>query len=203
MRKFFHLIVGISSAVVGFLFLLAFLVPAVTYKGSSTSTTNVSLFSLLSPTTYSSSSSSGLIATSTDYLRCVLFMIVCLMGLVLFCAGKSSLVRLIGVGIAYSVGTFSCYFYGYLKKSLATLTSGTYETPGLVIFLIFAILLLIVASVVIFDEFFGEKIENSLKNQSQSSSLEDKLLSLKSLLDKGLITQEEYDAKRKAVLDEK
>ena len=83
--------------------------------------------------------------------------------------------------------------------------SSAYEdlsVPGIIILFIATIGAMIISAIDIFVTFYYEKLVTSLSANANHNNTLDMLEENKNMLDKGLITQEEYDARRSKILGE-
>lgn len=192
-RKILHVVFDSFAALLGLLFLLSYVVPFL--QSGSTS------YYLLTFGAVSISSSS----IGGNFFYSILIAILTILGLFFLVMKDSNLLH--DIGIAFSLGdAFYAFALHHEVKALLSSSSSSSSTnvqhPGEVIYFIYAILVLVLALAVLLDDLFGEQLFARLES-SKRPSKESRLIELKSMLDKQLITSEEFEAKRKEILDEK
>lgn len=69
------------------------------------------------------------------------------------------------------------------------------------IVIIVGAVILVVGLIILISGIISSTKQTNIENRQIASSTNDKLLELKSLLDSGLITQDEYDEKKKSILE--
>lgn len=196
-RNILHVVFASVAALLGFLLLLAYVVPFVK-SGSGTG----SAAYLMSFAGYSSTSSSS---TSVNFFYSVLIAIFGCLGLFLLVVKDKPLFHDFGIAFTAANALYAITLHQAIKTMLASYSSSSsvnISHPGEIIFFIYAILGLILSLGVLLDDLFGETVFQKL-SVSEKPSKEKRLTELKDLLDKQLVTPDEYEAKRKEILDEK
>jgi hypothetical protein len=202
-QKIFNLILSLCAIVVAVFFVVSYIVPAVSYVASGT-TTRVELY-LIEMGSASVSSGTQTASVSVNFFYSILIICFGLAGcfLTVLKTDKKA-VHFAGETLLIAEVIFAFYIHQGLQQTLETLTNQNIVNvhhTGEIFYFLFAILGLILAVVAFIDDLLGEKIRALLS--ASGSSKEKQLIELKGLLDKQLITQQEYDKKREDVLNEK
>lgn len=202
-QKIFRIVSMSIAGLLGLLLVLSYCLPLVAYS-SSKSSENVSqifLISLDSSYYFQSGSSSSIYINPIGNL---LFCILSFLGLFFLTDDSNKLLHYFGYSIILTTALQAFYLHSYVVELAKSFTTDSYFAhPGDVIYLVFAIIALVYAAFVLFNDLFGQKIASVFEASSKRASISDQLTELKSLKDQNLITDEEYAAKRKEILDEK
>ncbi|MCI2111222.1 MAG: SHOCT domain-containing protein [Bacilli bacterium] len=206
-----HKVVRIAMAsaflLLAIIFFVALVVPTFSYKISDSSVKGY-LIALLGTTVDtslagSSASASGSVNMFYGMVAASLFLI----GPALFVFSENKAAKASGYAISIAVFALSVALCDSLKDTFKQFIANDidYSKGGYVMLIIFMVLLLIVLVADVFFSFFFDDILDSVKKSKSArnapeKSLEDRLVELKVLLDKKLISQDEYDAKRKEML---
>lgn len=196
-HKLFRAIFLSSIALTALLLFLAFVVPFFSYANGS-STSKSYLFTIISTGLSLSGSST---ATSINFFYGVMIIILAFLGLFFLTVEKKTNWHIFGISFSFSIAIFAFYLHGILNEAFKG-TTVSINRGGDVLFLIYGIFALILCAVVLVEDLFGEAIAKLFANAGKKSK-EERLVELKSLLDKQLISQAEYDEQRKAIIDEK
>ncbi len=193
-RNILHVVFDAVAGLLGVLLLLSYVVPFVK-SGTGTSAEAYYLLQLGSVNVLSSSTSA-----SVNFFYPILIAVLSVIGLFFLVAKKGALLHDFGIAFTLGVSFYSFYLHQNAVVSAQSATNFTY--PGAKIYFVYGILSLVLALFVLLDDLFGEKIALTLDKANEPST-EARLVELQTLLDKKLISQEEYDAKRKEILDAK
>jgi hypothetical protein len=192
-RNILHVVFDAVAGLLALLLLLSYVVPFVKI-GTGTSA-EITYLLTMGGTSLSSST------VNVNFFYAILIVVISVLGLFFLVAKKGALLHDFGIAFTMAVSLYGFVLHYAVKQSAASAT-GTFTHPGETIYFIYAIVSLVLALAVLLDDLFGEKVAATLDAAGQPTT-EKRLVELKDLLDKKLISQEEYDAKRKAIIDEK
>ncbi|MCI1244892.1 MAG: SHOCT domain-containing protein [Bacilli bacterium] len=207
-----HRVVRIAMAsaflLLAIIFFVALVVPAFSYTMSGSNVSKEYLIALLGTTVDASLTGSGTSASeSVNMLYGIVAASLFLIGPALFVFSDNKATKVSGYAISIAVFAISVVLCDSLKDTFKQFIANDidYSNGGYVMLIIFMVLLLIVLVADVFFSFFFDDILNSVKKSKSAKnaperSLEDRLVELKGLLDKKLISQDEYDAKRQEML---
>lgn len=194
-----NIVVSSIVALVILMAILTFTLPAIKARASSSSTTESSLYF------YQFGGGISLSSYTIDPFPVIFASLLFILGPLLFaCAGKSHVLKFVGYSLALTSVCFGFFLFSSLKASIESMTNSGYvftSKAGYVCVLIYSIVTLIAISLSLFDELFGEKIETLLAVSNKG--IEERLIELNSIYSKKLISTEEFDERRKAILNEK
>jgi len=197
-RKIMTIVVSCLVALSILLAVLTFSVPAIKIRlsGSSSAAESTLYFYQFSGTLTGSS-------LSLDSFPVFFASLFFILGPILFAvAGKSKTLKYVGYGMTFTAIAFAFYLFSILTTALSA-NSGYLVTSnaGLVLIMAYAIIVIIAILLSLFDDLFGEKLETMISESGLNT--EKRLLELNNLLQKNLITKEEYDERRKETLNAK
>lgn len=213
--KFQKILNIVSGCIVGVALLLCIIgccLPSISVAVTSGTTTITNTWFLSSGGFTSTSGGTTIIVSSA--VSSVLVLISFLVSSVLVFAPKENkTLQLVGVSLGLTAFIYLSYYFANVSytmqqliktyAAMSSVTACTITNPGTILLLVAAICLLIGLIINLINVYFGEKIGNSIANRQQTGSLEGRLVELKSLLDKQLISQEEYDSRRQEILNGK
>lgn len=193
-RNIIHIVFAVFAAISGLLLLLAYVLPFV-----KTNTGETYLMSM-SIATYNVGSSG---TYSVNFFYSIAIVILAILGLFFLVIKNNALLHYLGIAFTSANAIYALFLHYVVDKTIEGLgTSSGVSHPGEILFFVYAILGLVLSFFVLLDDLFGERFFQFL-DASEKASKESRLLELKGLLGKQLITQKEYDERKKAVLDEK
>lgn len=196
-RRTVNIIIKAICFVAAILVVVSFAIPALSYGSG---TTNIYFFEIAGISVSTSSASYGALAG-------VIILIVFLVGPALFATGKSETTKCVGYGLTLSAISWYFVVHALIAQSVASITSSSstslVTTYGDIILMVAIVFLLIAMAISAFDLTWGNKIEMVISSSQKQSSLETQLLELNELHDKKLISDQEFEEKRKAILNEK
>lgn len=190
-------------SIFGLLLFISLCLPAikVTYQNQSS---KIYLFDILGGLGISSLSSSSS-SVSLNSFYGILSILVLVIGVILCTFGEKKLTKAIGAGMYFTFFAFNIVIFTQVKDlidSAKSNSSSTYSMVGTTMLLVSSIFALLLVLVSLFSNSIDKGISEAKKMKGMQTK-EEKLVEIKNLLDKGLITQEEYESKKKDILDEK
>ncbi len=203
----------VFSLVLAIFVVVAFSIPAISMtmsSGSQEVTTGIYFFS-----STASSDSSGTMVPAFDAFASILVCIIAIVGPFVALLAKNMAGKCVGLAMILTGCAWSFAINGYYAPAIDTIneaieTAGVdmaFSTPALTLVIVESVLALLFVLAIIAHECFGEVIAKQIANMKAAASNSantpaQKLESLKKMKESGLITDEEYEAKRKAILDE-
>ena len=180
------------------LVMISLFVPAMKMKDLKLS---ASIFDLFSVGSLSSSSSSSYTVGLNSFYSIIIVLTFFVPVILSFV--KKDLCKYFSLGLSITLFAFMLNYV----KSVSELkdASSAYEdlsVPGIIILFIATIGAMIISAIDVFVTFYYEKLVTSLSANANHNNTLDMLEENKNMLDKGLITQEEYDARRSKILGE-
>jgi len=195
-RNIIHTVFAVFAAISGLLLLLAYVLPFLKTDTGETYLMSMSIAAY-------SVGSSGVYSVSVNFFYSIAIAVLAVLGLFFLVIKNNVLLHYLGIAFT-SANAFYAFFLHYVvDKTIENFgTASNISHSGEILFFVYAILGLSLSFFVLLDDLFGERFFQFL-DASEKARKESRLLELKGLLEKQLITQKEYDAKKKAVLDEK
>lgn len=167
----------------------------------------------IATTVYFFSGSSGDASAPTfDLFASVLVCILAIISPFITAIAKKESVKFVGLGMLLASCAWAFAINGYTAPLLSELqdslgSNGNLSTPAVTLLLVESILAILFALALLVHDYFGEFLSKQFHllmqaNKNGADTLEKKLANLKKLKEEGYITEEEYESKRKAIIDE-
>ena len=169
-------------------------------SSSSTSVSSIYFHQLFSATVISSTSSTMVGSVSFGSIVVLILFLVAPLSLL----SDKKITKALGLCVDLSMLSVAVYFLDIVKEirtSIGSLTTTKISTPGLIILLVAAIIVILYAIFDLIVAFFGEKIVNALKSPSKSTK--ELLDENEDLFKAGYINEEERDMRKAKILEGK